>query len=75
MAIGRECDYDQLESFRNKYSLSTPFIADPDRKIYSKFAEKIVPRIYLFDAKGILLQSIRGYKPDELRELVNRIPF
>jgi peroxiredoxin len=75
LAIGRECDNNHIDFYKNKYSFRTPLIADPDRTIYSKFAEKAVPRIYLFDKEGILLKSVRGYKPSELRELVNRIPF
>jgi peroxiredoxin len=72
MAIGRGCDYVQLDDYLGKYPLSIRLTADPEKKIYSKFAEKAVPRIYLFNPEGILLLSIRGFRPVEI-EIILKI--
>ena len=73
LAIGRGCDFNQLEWYSRKYVLSIKLIADPDRLIYSGFAEKVVPRNYLFDPAGELLQSVRGYRPDEIDNMIRII--
>lgn len=73
LAIGRECDASQVESYIQEHSVSIPSIPDPDRNIYSKFAEKIVPRMYHFDKDGVLLGSLRGYKPMKLREFLKSL--
>jgi peroxiredoxin len=70
MAFGRECNVYQLESYQKKYSLSIMLYADPEKEIYSKFAEKAIPRIYLFDTNGKLLKSIRGFRIDEINEMI-----
>lgn len=72
-AIGRECNSSQLEAYAQQHLVSINTIPDPDRTIYSKFAEKVVPRIYYFDKKCLLLASIRGYKPQKLREFLKLI--
>jgi peroxiredoxin len=73
MAIGRDCGAEQLVSYLKKYTLSFNLTADPDREIYSKFAEKVVPRIYHFNQAGLLLQSIRGFRPEVLDELIKNL--
>jgi len=73
IAIARECETSQVESYLQKHSVSIQTIPDPGRHIYTKFAEKIVPRMYHFDKKGVLLASVRGYKPVRLREFLNRL--
>jgi peroxiredoxin len=74
LAFGRGCDSDQIAAYRKKYGLSIQLIADPRNEIYQKFAEKAVPRNYLFSAEGLLLQSIRGFRSKDIDDLV-RIVF
>ncbi len=70
MAFGRDMDEEKIALYQQKFSLSIPLFADSNRVIYSGFAEKAVPRNYLFDSSGKLLMSIRGYRPDELDRLI-----
>ena len=48
-------------------------VPDPDRKIYSLFAEKKVPRFYLFDKDGKLVQQVRGYDDTEIQGVFKNI--
>ncbi len=70
LIVARECSEDHIETYCKKYSLTIKPVADVDRVIYSKFAEKVVPRLYFFDSSGDLLISVRGYKPRALDELI-----
>jgi peroxiredoxin len=70
LAIGRACDFEQLEDYNKKYTLSIKLTADPGGEIYSEFAEKVVPRIYQFNRNGLLQQSIRGFRPAVLDEMI-----
>jgi peroxiredoxin len=70
LAFGRDCDYEELESYRKKYALSVKLTADPNKEVYSKFAEKAVPRNFLFNPAGELLISVRGYRPEEIENMI-----
>jgi len=72
IAFGRDCNHQQVESYRMNYNLSIKLIADPERNIYSKFAEKVVPRIYFFDSESRLKLSVRGFRTYELDEIILR---
>jgi len=69
-AFGRDMDEQAVLLYKKRFSLSIPVLTDSKRDIYSKFAEKAVPRNYLFDSSGKLIMSIRGYRPDELERLI-----
>jgi thioredoxin-related protein len=73
LGIGRDCDFVQIEACRNDFELDIDLIADKSREIFLSFAEKSVPRIYLFDSKGKLTVSIRGYKPLEIDRMAETI--
>ena len=69
VSVGREHTMEQVSAFREKGNYSLAFAADADRSIYSRFAEKKVPRNYLFDQEGILVYQTRGYDPDQMNTL------
>lgn len=66
LAIGREHTSTELREFRDKGNYILPFAADPDRKIYNQFAEKKVPRNYLFDSLGRLVYQTRGFDLEQM---------
>ena len=66
LIIGRGHTPEELQEFRNQGNYILPFMADPDRKNYAKFAEKKVPRNYLFDSYGKLIYQTRGFDLDQL---------
>ena len=69
LAIGRDHTIEEVKTFREEGNYSLPFAADPDGSIYSHFAEKKVPRNYLFDASGELVYHTRGYNLDQMATL------
>ena len=68
-AIGREHTPAELKEFRDRGNYILPFAADPDRKIYAQFAEKKVPRNYLFDSLGRLVFQTRGFDLEQMATL------
>ena len=36
------------------YSFAMPYSPQPDRRVYSLFAPRVIPRIYVSDAQGII---------------------
>ncbi len=66
LAVGRGHTPEEVRDFRNRGNYILPFAADPDRKNYDKFAEKKVPRNYLFDSYGRLVYQTRGFDLDQM---------
>jgi peroxiredoxin len=71
VSIGREHSKQEVREFRDRGNYLLPFAADPDRSIYSQFAQKKVPRNYLFDKDGKLVYQTRGFDLDQLSTLGN----
>ena len=66
LAVGRGHTPGELMEFRDAGNYILPFAADPKRINYDKFAEKKVPRNYLFDSYGTLAYQTRGFDLDQL---------
>jgi hypothetical protein len=69
VSIGREHSIKEVMEFRDQGNYLVPFAADPDRSIYNQFAQKKVPRNYLFDNDGQLVYQTRGFDLDQLSTL------
>jgi peroxiredoxin len=73
VAIGREHNEAELKEFRKKREFTIPIAADPERKIYGRFATQYIPRNYVIDAAGkIAFQSV-GYNEPEFKQMVDVI--
>ena len=70
VAAGREESLDKLKPFAAKGGLTFPLLADPDRRIFARFATAYIPRLYVIGADGrIKFQSV-GFDADEFRRAV-----
>ena len=69
LVVGRGHTAGELKDFRDQGNYILPFAADPERSNYDKFAEKKVPRNYLFGPDGKLLYQTRGFDLDQLSTL------
>lgn len=52
--IARECTKEDIEPFWQFAELTMPYSPQPDRHVYSLFAPRVIPRIYISDAQGII---------------------
>ncbi len=73
IVIGREHTDEELSKYNEKKGFTFPLYPDPERKAYSKFAEKSIPRAYLFGKDGKLINASVGYKPGDVEEVIKLI--
>ena len=75
LVIGREHTDADLQKYNERKKFTFPLYPDPKREVFSLFAEKSIPRAYLFGKDGKLLYSSIGYTAEEFQELMEPIEF
>ena len=73
LVIGREHTDEQLQKYNERKKFTFPLYPDPKREVFSKFAEKSIPRAYLFGKDGKLVYSSVGYTEEEFQKLLETI--
>lgn len=71
--FGREENWDVLVPFKNKFKFGFPILPDPQRDIFSKFADQSIPRNILIDATGKIIYQSVGYDEKEFKVLVDLV--
>jgi peroxiredoxin len=73
IVIGREHTDQELTTYNEKKGFTFPLYPDPERKAYAQFAEKTIPRAYIFGKDGKLIHASTGYKPGDVEKLIKII--
>lgn len=73
LVVGREHTDEQLQKYNERKGFTFPLYPDPKREVFSLFAEKTIPRTYLFGKDGTLIYSSIGYTAEEFQNLMNSI--
>ena len=73
LVIGREHTDEDLKKYNERKKFNFPLYPDPKREVFSLFAEKSIPRAYLFDKNGKLIFSSMGYTAEEFQKLMETI--
>jgi peroxiredoxin len=73
LAIGREHTDEELKAFAKKKGFVLPMAADPQRKVYGKFATGFIPRNYLIDRQGRIAYQSIGFEEEEFAEMVRAV--
>ena len=73
LVVGREHTDEQLQKYNERKGFTFPLYPDPKREVFSLFAEKTIPRAYLFGKDGTLIYSSIGYTAEEFQNLINSI--
>ena len=73
LVIGREHTDEDLKKYNERKKFTFPLYPDPKREVFSLFAEKSIPRAYLFDKNGRLIYSSMGYTAEEFQKLMETI--
>lgn len=73
LVIGREHTDEDLKKYNERKKFTFPLYPDPKREVFSLFAEKSIPRSYLFGKDGKLLYSSIGYTAEEFQKLMESI--
>lgn len=56
ICVSRSESRESIEAFWSEHSLSLPFSAQEDRSIYSLFAQRGIPKLYISDSSGTICQ-------------------
>ena len=62
LVIGREHTDEQLKAYNERKKFTFPLYPDPKREVFSLFAEKSIPRAYLFNKEGEAVYTSLGYQ-------------
>ena len=69
LVIGREETTDSVREYRDENGFTFPIAADPDRSVYSLFANELIPRTIVVSPDGRIVYSKAGFYEDDLNEL------
>lgn len=64
---------DAVAAFRAKKGYKFPMGLDTDKSLFTKFADRGIPRNFLIDRNGKVVKSVLGYEPDDFDALVKSI--
>lgn len=73
IAIARGETREKVENFRRMTNYKFPMGLDTDSDIFSKFADKSIPRNYVIDRNGKIAASHVGYDNEKFQELISDI--
>jgi peroxiredoxin len=69
IVFGREHVAEEMISFKEKTGYKFNIVPDPERKIYSLFAEKYIPRNVVLDRNGKIIYQATGFNDKEFAKL------
>lgn len=73
LAISREESKEQVKKFRERNGYTFPMGLDPERKIYSKFATATIPRNFIIDKKGKIVEIEVGYTKESFAKMIEKL--
>ena len=73
LAISREESKEQVKKFRERNGYTFPMVLDPERKIYSKFATATIPRNFIIDKKGKIVEIEVGYTKEAFAKMIEKL--
>lgn len=73
LGVGYKHSKKHLKEYLKKTKFTFQFAADEDNTIYSYFAYKYVPRIYLMDKKGNIVFKEVGWSKEQMPKLVKAV--
>lgn len=73
ISIGRQHTKAELKKFQSTKKFTFPIAADPQRRIYARYAEKYIPRNYIIDKEGKIIFQAKGFTQKELNEMMDII--
>ena len=73
VAIAREHEASELPEFISQMEMTFPVLPDPDRKIFSLFADAFIPRTVVIDPEGRVIYHGTDFNPEEFARMVELI--
>ncbi len=73
LPVSRGETREAVAAFREKTGYAFPMGLDPQREIYDRYASNFIPRNFLIDRDGKVVETTVGYEPEEFDALLQRI--
>lgn len=73
LTFGREHDWDTVAKFKADNGFSMPLYPDMGRKIFSLFAGQNIPRCFLIDKSGTIVETTVGFNEENFETLKKEI--
>lgn len=73
VAVGREHTDAELAEFNESRQLGFPLYPDPDRSVYSLFADELIPRTYVVDRDGVIVDAATGYDEEHFQSVMKTV--
>ncbi len=70
LVIGREHSREELDKFIKDTRHNLPFIPDPKREIFSKYATQNIPRNFIIDKNGKTVVSSVGFNEEDFNKKI-----
>lgn len=73
LILGREHSWDEVNKFKTEQKLTMPFYPDPERKVFSLYANQNIPRNFIVDKEGNVVVSSLGFNEKEFAEIKKKV--
>ncbi len=73
LAVGREHSAAELRALAERGRYGFPIVPDPEREIYSLYAESTIPRNYIIDAQGRIVHASVGYSDEDFGAMITTV--
>lgn len=73
LSFGREHSIDEMKKFVDKKGFTFMISPDPERKFYSLYAEKYIPRNFLINKEGKIIFQCVGFAEEDFKEIMTLI--
>ncbi len=70
LVIGREHSREELNKFIKDTGHQLPFVSDPKREIFSKYASQNIPRNFIIDKSGKIVVASTGFNEEEFESYI-----
>ena len=71
--LGREHTWDEVNKFKAEQGFTMPFYPDPERKVFSLYANQDIPRNFIIDKDGKVAYSSIGFEPKEFEKVKEKV--
>ena len=73
VSIAREEKMDVVAPFVKQYKVTWPFLLDPERQAFARYAEAFIPRNHIIGRDGRIIFQSQGFEETEFQEMIEVI--
>ncbi|QGY42634.1 redoxin domain-containing protein [Maribellus comscasis] len=71
--LGREHNWDEINKFKREQKFTMPFYPDPEREVFSVYADQNIPRNFIVDKDGNIAVSSIGFEEKEFESIKQKV--